>query len=134
MNHVKIEPRTLLSTLWIFILFNMIFRDLHQFANASFVQELLVQNISEELVLVFGVILEIPIAMVLLSRILKNKVNKWVNLSAVLLFAAGLYSSFPSADLDDLFFMLMETIALVGIVWTAWKLPVSQTSLTSSTL
>lgn len=32
------DTRALLSTLWIFILFNMIFRDLHEFARPGFLE------------------------------------------------------------------------------------------------
>ncbi len=123
MKKREIERQSLLSALWIFILFNIIFRDLHQFAHQGFVQELMSLKIDEELMLVFGFVVEIPIAMVLLSRILRDKVNKWVNLFAVVATFLGLLSALPSADMDDLFFAVMESAALVIIVAVSWQLP-----------
>ncbi|TAI49003.1 DUF6326 family protein [Flagellimonas allohymeniacidonis] len=123
MKKHEIERRPLLSTLWIFVLFNMIFRDLHQFANAGFVQELMSLEVREELVLVFGFVLEIPIAMVLLSRILRDKANKWVNFLAVVITLLGILSALPSADMDDVFFAVMESAALVAIILVSWRLP-----------
>ena len=123
MKKRKIESQALLSTLWIFVLFNMIFRDLHQFANEGFIEELMSQKIKEELVLVFGFILEIPIAMVLLSRILNDKVNKWANTVASIITLLGLLSTLPSADMDDVFFTIVESAALFAIIVIAWKLP-----------
>ncbi len=128
MNVHKIEKPAFLSTLWIFILFNMILRDLHQFANKEFVQQLLIQDIEEELVLLFGVIIEIPILMVVLSRVFRPKANKWANVIAAVIFLAGLLSTLSSADMDDIFFMIMESAAILIIILIAWKLPSEEQS------
>ncbi|NAS12204.1 DUF6326 family protein [Poritiphilus flavus] len=132
MKKYKIEPPALLSTLWIFILFNMIFRDLHQFASEGFIQEIMALEISQEMVLVYGIVLEIPIAMVLLSRILDDKFNKWANIIAGVITSLGLLSSLPTADMDDIFFIMVESAALLAIIRIAWKLtssPKTQTQL-----
>ncbi|MEM6895194.1 MAG: DUF6326 family protein [Bacteroidota bacterium] len=121
MEKQKIDPRNLLSTLWIFILFNMIFRDLHQFANKQFVETLLVQDISEKLVFVFGIILEIPILMVVLPKILGETANRWANSIAVVVMAFGMLSTFPEADLDDYFFMGVEFLTLFSILYITFK-------------
>ena len=122
MKSYKIKEPALLSTLWIFVLFNMIFRDLHQFANKVFVEELMSSEFPEELVLVFGFVIEIPIVMVLLSRILKNNINKWANVIAALITLLGLLSTLPSADMDDIFFTIIETAGLIAVILIAWKL------------
>ncbi len=121
MEKQKIDPRSLLSTLWIFILFNMIFRDLHQFANKQFVEDLLVQDINEKLVLVFGIILEIPILMVVLPKILGETANRWANSIAALTLVLGMLSTIPKADMDDYFFMGVQSLALVGILYITFK-------------
>ncbi|WP_222984332.1 DUF6326 family protein [Flagellimonas meishanensis] len=123
MRKNKTETRSLLSTLWIFVLLNMIFRDLHQFASQGFIEELMSLDISEELVLVFGFILEIPILMVLLPKVLSDVANKWANIVAVIVTSFGMLSVLPSVDLDDIFFMVMEFMALIAIAMIAWKLP-----------
>jgi len=121
MEKQKIDPRSLLSTLWIFILFNMIFRDLHQFANKQFVEDLLVQDINEKLVLVFGIILEIPILMVVLPKILGETANRWANSIAAITLVLGMLSTVPQADMDDYFFMGVQSLALVGILYITFK-------------
>ncbi len=128
MKERKIENRALLSTLWIFILFNMIFRDLHQFGKEGFVEEMMsgVVNgviITEELMLFGGFLAEIPIVMVLLSRILHDKANKWANIIASLITCLVLLSGLASADMDDIFFMIIESAAFIAILVIAWKLP-----------
>lgn len=124
----NINSQTLLSTLWVFILLNMIFRDLHQFGHAGFLEEMIsgVVNgvvITEELMLFGGFLAEIPILMVLLSRILSDKANKWANITASILTMLVLLSALPSADMDDIFFLIAELTAFVIIIRTAWRLP-----------
>ena len=127
----KIKPQTLLSTLWVFILLNMIFRDLHQFGKAGFLEEMMTGvvngvKITEELMLFGGLLAEIPIVMVLLTRILNDKANKWANIVASIITALVLLSALPSADMDDIFFTVIEMAAFISIIWIAWKLPNSQ--------
>lgn len=125
-KHIK--PQTLLSTLWIFVLLNMVFRDLHQFGNKGFLEEMLTGvvngvEITDELMLIGGILAEIPILMVLLSRILKDNANKWANLIAGVITIAVFATAIPSADIDDIFHMTIEVAAILWIFNIAWKLP-----------
>ena len=119
----KIEPQTLLSTLWIFILFNMILRDLHEFPTEGYIEELIALKLSEEVMLFYGFMVEIPILMVLFSRLLKDTANRWANMLAASIALLGILSTLPAADLDDVFFAIISSAALLAIVITAWKLP-----------
>ena len=80
-------------------------------------------EVAEAYVLIFGIILEIPIIMVVLSRILRAKVNKWANIIAVGIFSLSMLSTLAGADMDDIFFMLMELLGFVAIIKIAWDLP-----------
>ncbi|MGB5370832.1 MAG: DUF6326 family protein [Flavobacteriaceae bacterium] len=127
MTKNKIKPQTLLSTLWVFILLNMVFRDLHQFGKKGFMEEIMTGvvngvKITDELMLFGGFLAEIPILMVLLSRLLDDKTNKWANIIASIVTLLILVSALPSADMDDVFFMIVEFIAFLIIIRTAWKL------------
>jgi len=122
----KINIKTIISTLWIFILFNIIFRDLHEFISPGFLEEALKgyvngQKITEGLLALGVLVVEIPVAMVLLSRVLKNKINRWINMitSAVCipLIITGV------TDLDDIIFATIEILALLAIICIAWKWP-----------
>lgn len=124
----KIKSQTLLSTLWVFILLNMVFRDIHQFVKAGFLAEIMTGvvngvKITEELMLFGGFLAEVPIIMVLLSRILTDKINKWANITASVITMLVLMSALPSADMDDVFFMIVEVVAFMAIIRIAWRLP-----------
>ena len=88
--------------------------------------ELITQNISEELVLMFGIILEIPILLVPLSLVLKDTMNKWTNIVGSCIALLGISYSLLSADLDDFFFAVMEIGAVGIILRTAFKLSSSR--------
>ena len=128
MKKYKIEPQTLLSTLWVFVLLNIIFRDLHQLGKVGFIEEIISGavngiKLTNELALIGGILAEIPILMVLLSRILPDKANKWANIIASVITLGVFATAVPSADLDDVFHMVIEVAAILWIFRIAWKLP-----------
>ena len=122
MKKGKIDRQSLLSSLWIFVLFNILFRDLHQFLNPEALQAMLVADFPEVQVLLFGFILEIPIMMTLLARLLNDRANKWENVGAAAFTLLGIVSTLPTADMDDLFFMFFKMAALIWIIRIAWSL------------
>ena len=120
-----LHPKLKLSALWLFTLLNVIFRDIHQFTMKSHLEMLLTgyyngMEVTEELMLIGGIVLEIPIAMVLFSLLLKREYNWIVNIVAVVI-SAGLFLVEPPSDMDDWFFKIVEFIAFIAILVTAWK-------------
>jgi hypothetical protein len=120
-----IDTRALLSTLWIFVLFNIAFRDIHEILRPGFLEEVMTGTVNgvrmtEGFLLLGGMMLEIPIAMVLLSRVLPYRANRWANIIAGPIAIALIVFGGPS-DLDDLFFATIEVVTLLFIVWYAWK-------------
>lgn len=120
----KIKLDSLLSTLWIFILLNVIFRDLHEFLAEGYIEKMMAQKVSELDLLFFGFLIEIPILMVLLSSVLNTKANKWANIIAAGIMILGLLIGLPEGDMDDIFFSMVNLGAFVVLLFTAWKLPV----------
>ena len=120
-----IDMKALLSTLWIFFLLNMIFRDIHEFFRPGLLEEMMTgivngTQVTDQVLLAGGIMVEIPISMVLLSRILQYKLNHWANIIAgaiTIVFVIGI----GPKDLDDMFFATVEVIALSLIIWCAWR-------------
>ena len=122
---IGIDIKPLLSTLWIFVLFNIIFRDIHDLFRPGFLEEMMTgivngNQITDEVLLMGGIIMEIPISMVLLSRILNYRLNRWANIFAGGISIAVVISN-GTKDLDDIFFVIVEVISLLLIVFLAWK-------------
>ncbi len=123
----KLDIRLQLSALWLFVLLNIIFRDLHQFAMKPFLEMLLTgtyngMEITEELMLLGGVLAEVPISMVPLSLLLSRRFARPVTFGAAFITTATLVSSVPG-DLDDAFHLIFELAAMATIVWKAWTWP-----------
>lgn len=130
------EMQSKLSTLWIFFLLNMIFRDIHEFAKPEFVQEAMTgfvngNQVTEEIMLIGGFMVELLILMVLLSRILPYRYNRWTNIIIPPLAAASLIFNGVN-DMDDIFFTVVELITLGVIIWLAYRWPDPQTQLDGS--
>ncbi|MEM6869264.1 MAG: DUF6326 family protein, partial [Cyanobacteria bacterium P01_C01_bin.121] len=87
------ETKAKLSALWIVFLLNIIFRDIHEFVEPGFIQEVMTGTlngnpIQEHMLLLGGVMIEVPIAMILFSRLLPYRANRWANIitAAVYIF------------------------------------------------
>ena len=119
------DVRAKLSTLWIFVLFNLIFSEFHRLLQPGFLEEVMTGTISgvqmsQEVLLLGAMVLEIPIAMALLSRVLKYRVNRWANIIAGAMTIA-LVSFNVTTDLDNIFFSTIGVVAMSLIVWYAWR-------------
>lgn len=121
MKNNKVDPRVLLSLLWTVVLLSMLIRDLHEFLREGYIIQLQSLYMAQETVLLFGILAQIPIFMVLLSRVLPNKTNKWANTFSGILTALGLLSTLPTADMDDLWFASTGFILVIIIIRVAWK-------------
>lgn len=123
-NIAAMEIKEKLSLLWIVVLFNIVFADIVGFANPGALQGILEGTtgiqITQKLLLIFSVLLEIPIVMIFLSRVLSYKANRFANIFAAIitiLFVIGGGSSY----LSYLFFATVETICLLIIIRSSWK-------------
>ncbi len=116
-----------LSTLWIVVMFNMVFADILSFLNPEFMAELITGTvdgnlITKEMLLAFAVLLEIPIAMIYFSRVLDRKINRIFNLIAgfiTIVFVVGGGSLTP----HYIFFASVEVLCILFIMGTAFKWP-----------
>ena len=121
---VNTEARNvMLSTLWIFVVFNIIVADIVGFLNPGTLEAIITGStgfeLTQGLLLVFAVLLQIPITMILLSRVLTHRINRWANIVAsviTILFVIG----GGNTSLSYIFFATIETVAMLFIIWYAW--------------
>jgi hypothetical protein len=119
-NDVKVK----ISTLWIVVMLNMLSADIIGFMNPGDLQKIVTGNvginITQELLLIFSIMMEIPIAMVFLSRVLKSRLNRWVNIFAGIITIVFIIGG-GDTYLSYIFFASVEVICILLIVWYAWK-------------
>jgi hypothetical protein len=116
---------TRISTLWIVVMFNMVFADILTFITPGKLEALWAgqtgPHITPGLLLVFAILIEIPIAMIFASRLLKQKASLWANTVAAVVTTAFVVGG-GSLDLHYLFFATVEIACMVLIVWSVWSL------------
>lgn len=114
MQDVKVR----LSTLWVFMLFNFLYADVMGLFDPG-----LSSSMTQEALLAASFLMEIPIAMVLLSRALKYRPNRWANIlaGAFMAIVQGSTLFIGGTTLYYVFFSAIEIPCLLFIVWTAWR-------------
>ena len=125
---VEMDMKVKLSTLWIFVMFNYLYCDVMSLMDPELLKQFMTGNVggikvTEGFLLGAAILMEIPIAMVLLSRVLKYRANRWANIIAgsiktvvmILLFVGS------SPPFYYIFFGTIEIVCTSLIVWYAWK-------------
>jgi hypothetical protein len=127
--------RTILSTLWIFAVLNYIYADVYTLFFGPALQPEVMRRfaegyvgdipITQGFVLFTAVLMQTAIVMVLLSRVLPYRANRWANI-----VSAAFHTLFVAWSLEGssvnwfyAFFVAVEAVTTVFIVWYAWKWP-----------
>ena len=120
------RPQTLLSTLWIFVILNIFARDFHELGRPGMLEQVMSGvvdgvTVTDELMLLGGIMFEVFIIMVMLSQVLTYKINRCANMVMGLVAIMVVFMTNLNPDLDNIFFMVIELIALVSIIVIAWR-------------
>jgi hypothetical protein len=117
------DVETRVSTLWIVVMFTMVFADIVGMMMPGVLQAMSAGQVgvpvTQGLLLVFAILLQIPIAMIFVSRILKPGPNRWANTIAAVLTTAFVVGG-GSPYLHYYFFATAEVACMAGIVWSVW--------------
>ena len=120
-TNLKLDKKAFFSTLWIVVMINVAMADIFGFMMdkmaGTAAPEIQVPQIG---MLIFAIIMEIPIVMIFLSRILKYKANRWSNIIAGIITIVFIVAG-GSLDMVYVFFAAVEIVCLGMIIWNAWK-------------
>ncbi|GGI05204.1 DUF6326 family protein [Egicoccus halophilus] len=119
------DTRATLSSLWVYVLLNVLFRDIHELFRPGFVAELVDNSVrgttvDTAAVLVGGLALQLPLAVVVLSRLLNHRPARLANITGAAITAILLTSVWPK-DADDVMFWAFELLGLAAIAVLAWR-------------
>jgi hypothetical protein len=120
----KNETKVLLSTLWIVVMINMLKADILSLNIPDAAEELARTSVSAgasipQLMLIGAVMGQLGIAMIVLSRVLKYGINRWVNIVAGIVSIAYIWGGMASYP-HYIFIAAVETVCLALIVGFAW--------------
>ena len=131
MNLVKkataMDMKIKLSTLWIFAILNYIYCDVFGLTDPNMLKELISGTgpiqMTQGFLLGAAILMEIPIAMVLLSRVLKYKENRRANIIAGLIMSVVQVSSLfvGTPTIYYAFFSIIEIACTLFIVFYSWR-------------
>ena len=123
---------TRLTTLWIFVLFNYLYCDLVGVMDSTMLRQYLTghvggMHLSQGFLLGGAVLMELPMAMVLVSRLAPQRVNRWANIVAGSIMTVVQLATLlaGTATTYYLFFSVVEigcTALIVRFAWT-WRTP-----------
>ena len=123
-----LHPKQFLSVLWIFLTLNYIFCDVFTLMYSEELKMILSgemghMEITQSFLLAFAVIMEIPILMIVLSRVLKYSINRRLNIIFGIFLTLVQASSLvaDSNTLHYVFFSIIEITTTVFIVMYAWR-------------
>ena len=122
------------SIAWVFVMFNYLYADVLTIFDALFtpgsLEELMNRSagpvqVTQGFLLAAAVLMEISIAMVVLSRVLEYRANRWANIIAGTLATAAVLSTMflEAPTLYYAFFGIIEVVCTALIVWCAWRWP-----------
>ena len=123
------DRKAMLSTLWIFLTANYIYCDVLSHMEPAVIKELMTGTIgsiqvTQGFLLTAAIMMEIPFVMIVLSRALKYRTNRWVNIIAGAIMTAiqvGTMGMGTPPTLHYLFYSAIEIACNLFIVWYAWK-------------
>ena len=121
------DRKVILSTLWIFAIFNYLYADIVGLMDSSLLKEYITGTvgglqITQGFLLLGSLLMETAIVMVLLSRVLKYRANRWANIIAGVIHTVAVSSSMfvGTPTLYYIFFGTIEIVCTLFIVWYAW--------------
>ncbi|MEL6470746.1 MAG: DUF6326 family protein [Cyanobacteria bacterium J06623_4] len=131
LKNINLERKSLLSTLWVFVLLNMVYADILGTLRPGYLDFLdqISQQLTGSTVLFFAVFMEIAITMILLSRVLAYKANRWAHFIAIpltilwVVVPAFMSSLGETTPLSYVFFASVEVTTMMFMFWYVWKWP-----------
>ena len=131
----SINPKVLLSTMWLFAMLNFAYGDVVTLMDSTQLKQYLTGDINgvhltSSFLLASSIMMEIPIAMILLSRLLKYGLNRWLNVITGTIWTAitvaTLFKGSPTPHY--VFFSAVEILATLFIIIYAWRMKAAEFS------
>ena len=116
----RLHVKEVISLLWIVVMFSMVFADILGFITPGSLQEMMTgyagkMKITQSMLFIFAILLEIPIAMIFLSRVLKKALNRILNIAASIITIVFVIAG-GSTTLHYIIFASIETVCMLAII------------------
>jgi Family of unknown function (DUF6326) len=121
-----VDRKMILSTLWIFYMFQQAYGDITTLYYSVFINHTPAVTYTNSFLLLGALLVEPAMAMILLSRVLKYRANRWANIIVgIVLTGVTVVSLFVGTPTPVYAFISAISIVTgVVVVWYAWTWPV----------
>ena len=126
----KIDVKIKLCALWVALMFCYTYADILGFYAPGNLEELLAGEIAgiqmtQGLLLGSAILMAVPTAMVVLSLVLRARVNRWTNIIVGFVYLGVLGSTLLTGRNPAyyIFYVVAKATLIALIVWHAWKWP-----------
>jgi hypothetical protein len=135
LEDTKVNAKVRLALLWVALMFFYIYNDIFSFMQPGHVAQLVegqLEGVQFTQTMLFGaaVLMAFPSLMVLLSLILKARVNRWVNIIVgvfhILVLVGTQFVGESAVWFYWRLYEVLEALFLALIIWTAWTWPRSE--------
>jgi hypothetical protein len=122
------NKKVLFSTLWIFVTVNYIFCDVFTLFHSESLKQLMTgemggMEINQSFLFCFSILMEMPMVMIVLSRILSYRSNRLANIIVALIMTIVQAATLFTADntMHYIFFSIVEVGTTSFILYSAWN-------------
>jgi hypothetical protein len=119
------DKKIILSTLWIFVMFSIAYADIIGFIEPGALERIINGETGFELTPVVIVIISlfqmIPITMIVVARLFRRGVNRWLNIAASVLTLIYVFGGGNWQSASYFVFAAAEAAAMLAIIWLAWS-------------
>jgi len=118
------DKKIILSILWVFVMLCIAYADIIGFLEPGTLEKIINGNVGFELtpaiILMISLIQAIPISMIVLSRLFRREVSRWLNIAAAVLTLLYVLGGGNWESASYFVFASLEVAAMLGIIWQAW--------------
>lgn len=118
------DKKAILSSLWIFVMFCIAYADIIGFLEPGTLETIIKGDVgftlTPAIILIISLLQAIPIAMIVINRVLRRGVSRWLNAAAAVLTLLYVLGGGNWESVSYPVFAALEVIAMLSILWLAW--------------
>jgi hypothetical protein len=118
------DKKIILSILWVFVMFCIAYADIIGFIEPGTLEKIINGDVgftlTPAIIVMISLIQALPIAMIVISRLFRRGVSRWLNIAASVLTLLYVLGGGNWESTSYLVFATLEAASMLGIIWQAW--------------
>ncbi len=119
------DKKVILSTLWVFVMFCIAYADIIGFIEPGTLEKIINGDfgftLTPAITTMISLIQALPIAMIVISRLFRRGVSRWLNIAAAVLTLLYVLGGGNWESASYYVFAALETASILAIIWQVWN-------------